>query len=216
MGRPPIGDAPMTPAERQRRARAVTKRPSVTVIAMTTAERTAILGVIRARERAALSDARKYHTVLIADFERKLTAIYRPGDHPVWKEAHAAAERVGQEAQAKVAATFRELGIPEDWAPEIYIGWSGRGENASDRRRVELRRIGLWEADKQLRAAEAAIKRAAVDALEGVIAGGLTSEAAHAMLASIPTPDQLMPPLEFEGVETIAAPDRNQRKIGDE
>jgi hypothetical protein len=207
MGRPPIGDAPMTPAERQRRTRAVTKQASVTQ-AMTSAERSSILVLIRARERVALADAREYSVTLIANFERKLATIYRPGDHPVWKEAHAAAKRAAHEAQAKIEATFRDLGIPEAWAPGVAVGWFERGENASVKRRVELRRVAHSEADKRLATAEAAIKKASVEAQERVIASGLSSEAAHAMLASLPTPQELLPELDFEAVERIAAPDR--------
>jgi hypothetical protein len=180
---------------------------------MTSAERQSILVLIRARERVAISDAREYQAVLMANFERKLAAIYKPSDHPVWAQAHAAAERAGEEAQAKVAATFRELGIPESWAPGIQVSWYGRGENISKSRRVELRRVALTEAEKRVRAAEAAIKKASVRAQERVIAAGLTTEAAQAMLESLPTPEQLMPELEVKGLEQIAAPDDAQRYI---
>ena len=206
MGRPPIGDAPMTPAERQRRARAVTKQAP----AMTSAERASILVLIRQRERVAIADAREYKMTLIANFERKLATIYKPSDHPVWKEAHAVATRAAREAQAKIEATFRDLGIPEAWAPGVGVGWYGRGENASRERRVELRRVAHSEADKRLARAEAAIKKASVEAQERVIASGLSSEAAHAMLASLPTPQELLPELDFEAVEKIASPDRTK------
>jgi hypothetical protein len=39
-------------------------------------------------------------------------------------------------------------------------------------------------------------------------------EAAHAMLESMATPDQLMSELEIKGVEQIAAPDDDARSIG--
>jgi hypothetical protein len=208
MGRRPIGDAPMTPAERQQRARAVTKQAS-TASVMTSAERSSILVLIRQRERVATADAREYK-VTLANFERKLATIYKPSDHPVWKEAHAAAKRAAQEAQAKITATFKELGIPEAWAPGVGVGWYGRGENALAARRAELRRVAHSEADKRLARAEAAIKKASVEAQERVIASGLSSEAAQAMLASLPTPQELLPELDFEAVEQIAAPDRTK------
>jgi NAD(P)H-dependent flavin oxidoreductase YrpB (nitropropane dioxygenase family) len=58
MGRKPIGDAPMTTAQRQRLARAVTKQDSVTV-PMTRTEQQDLLKAIRRREHVALADARE-------------------------------------------------------------------------------------------------------------------------------------------------------------
>jgi hypothetical protein len=211
MGRPPIGDRPMTPAERQRRVRAITKPASVTAVLMSRAEQHDLLMLIRARERVAISDAREHQATLLANFQRKLAARYRPEDHPVWKEAHAAATRAGAEAQAKMAATFRELGIPEEWAPKIAVEWYGRGENAMAARRAELQKVATSEAERRLRAAETAIKKASVEAQERIVAAGLTSEAARAMLAAMPTVEQLMPELEVDAIERIAAPDRRGR-----
>jgi hypothetical protein len=76
----------MTAAERKRRSRnAVTKPGFVTTppSPMTSGERQSILVVIRARERVAIADAREYQAVLMANFEQKLAAIYKPEDHPV-------------------------------------------------------------------------------------------------------------------------------------
>lgn len=192
--------------------RAVAKQDSAPPSAMTSAERSSILVLIRQRERVALADAREYKLTLIANFERKLATIYKPEDHPVWQEAHAAATHAVAEAQAKIQATFHELGIPEAWAPGLHIGWSGRGENAAAARRVELRRVAHSEADKRLARAEAAIKKASVEAQERVIVSGLSSEAAQVLLASLPQPQELLPELDFEAVEKIAAPDRTVRR----
>lgn len=203
MGRNPLNETPMTAAERQRRARAIAK-PTDTATAMTSAERNSLMVLIRARERVALSDAHEYSATLMANFERKLATIYKPDDHPVWKEAHDAARLVGDEAQARIAATFRDLGIPEAWAPNIHVGWSGRGENASAKRRAELRRVAVTEVERRLKTAEAAIKRASVETQTRIIASGLSSEAAQAMLAEMPTPQQLLPELSLEAVERLA------------
>jgi hypothetical protein len=157
---------------------------------MSRTEQHDLLLLLRARERVALSDAREYQATLLATFERKLAAIYKPKDHPVWQEAYAAAECACEEAQAKIAATFRALGIPEEWAPGISVGWYGRGENASSKRRTELHRVAASEAERRLRVAEAAIKKASVEAQGQIIKAGLTSEAARAMLEALPTPAQ--------------------------
>lgn len=210
MGRPPIGAAPMSPAERQKPARALTKQPATTAVMMSAGERRELLLIVRARERVALSDAKEYAVTLMAQFERKLATIYQPKDHPIWQEAHAAATKAAAEAQAKIVATFSALGIPEAWAPGLAVGWYGRGENVAAERRTELRRVAQSETERRLRRAEAAIKRAAVGAQENIMASGLTSEAAQAMLAALPTIDALMPELEVDTVEKLAAPDRTK------
>ena len=49
---------------------------------------------------------------MLADFERKLAAIYYPADHPAWKVAHEVAQAALTDARKRVAEAFRELGIP--------------------------------------------------------------------------------------------------------
>ena len=56
------------------------------------------------------------------------------------------------EASRRIADHSRELGIPPEFAPDVYMGWSGRGQNGSKERRAELRkvaqtRIAALEAD---------------------------------------------------------------------
>jgi hypothetical protein len=75
--------------------------------------------------------------------------------HPVWQQAHVAAKRATDEAQAKIAATF----ILKDWAPGLNVYWHGRGENASAQRRAELRKVAPTEAERRLRSAEAAMPK---------------------------------------------------------
>jgi hypothetical protein len=179
-----------------------------TALAMTSAERASLMVLARQREKVAIADAREYAATLLADFERKLATVYHPKDHPIWAKAHAEAKRVAAEAQAAMAVTFRELGVPEPWAPEINLGWYGRGENASAQRRTELRHVAQTETDRRLKAAEAAIKKASVEAQERILVAGLSSEAAHAMLATLPSPQQLLPALDLKGVEHLAAPSR--------
>ena len=215
MGRPPIGDAPMTAAERQRRVRAVT-RPvteqaavAVALPVMTGAERQTLLVVMRQREKVAMADAVEYEATLVANFERKLATIYKPSDHPVWAKAHAIAKQAESDACALMVATFKELGIPEAWAPRIGVDWYGRGENAVSKRRTELRHVAVTEAARRRKVAQSEIKRRSVEAQERVLVTGLTSGAAETLLVSLPSATELMPELELEAIEKIAAPDRS-------
>jgi hypothetical protein len=199
--------------------RAVTKplmeQPAFAVaLPLTSAERRDLLVIIRQREKVAMADAAEYKAVLIANFERKLATIYKPDDHPVWAQVHAMAKKTESEARAAMARTFRELGIPEAWAPSISLHWYGRGENAARERRVELRRVAASEAERRQKMAQAAIKRRSVEAQERVMATGLSSEAAKALLGSLPSAKELMPELELEAIEKIAAPDDEDRHYG--
>jgi len=82
-------------------------------------------------------------------------------------------------------------------------------------RRAELRRVAKTEVDRRLKTAQAAIKRASVETQERIVVSGLSSEAARAMLAAMPTPQQLLPELDMEAVERIA-PDRDRPSYDDD
>ena len=98
---------------------------------ITSAERASLLVLIRQRERVAKADVQERAAVMLADFERKLAAIYYPEDHPAWKAAHEAAKAAVADARERVAEVCRDLGIPKAFAPDLSAGWYGRGANAS-------------------------------------------------------------------------------------
>jgi hypothetical protein len=183
---------------------------------MTSAERNSllvlvlVLVLVRQGERVAKTDAAEYAATLLADFEAKLAAVYYPSDHPAWKTARKAADRAVAEANAAVAEVCRELGIPKAFAPGISAGWCSRGANASNERRSELRRVAKTEIEARVKRAQAAIARASVGAQERIIAAGLTSEAARALLAELPTPQQLLPNLDVGAIEPLAGPLRTR------
>lgn len=173
---------------------------------MTSSERQSLVALVRQRERVAKADAGEYAATLMADFEAKLAAVYYPSDHPAWKAAHEAADKAVADAQATIAAACRELGIPKAFAPGVRAGWYSRAENASSERRAELRRVAKTEIEARVKKAHAAITRSSVMAQERIITAGLTSEAARALLAEIPTPQQLLPALDVGAVERLAGP----------
>ena len=85
---------------------------------------------------------------------------------------------------------------------EISLGWYGRGENASAQRRTELRHVAQTETDRRLKAAEAAIKKASVEAQERILVAGLSSEACGARHArDLAEPQQLLPALDLIRIE---------------
>jgi hypothetical protein len=176
---------------------------------ITSAERSSLLVLIRQRERVAKADVSEYAATLMADFEKQLATIYQPEDHPVWENLHEAVNKAVADANIRIMEVCRELGIPKKFAPGIDALWYGRGENASKDRRAELRRVAATEVAARIKRAQAAIAKQSVEAQTRIISTGLTSEAAHALLAELPTPQQLLPPLEVKAIESLARPLRD-------
>ena len=182
---------------------------------MTSSERQSLLVLLRQRERVAKADAAEYAATLMADFEAKLAAVYAPEDHPIWAQMHEAVDKAVAEANVKIAEVCRELGVPKKFAPGIRAGWYGRGESAAKERRAELRRVATAEVAARIKRAQAAIARQSVEAQERIITAGLTSEAARALLAEMPTPQQLLPALDVKAIEQLAGPLRSREADAD-
>ncbi len=83
----------------------------------------------------------------MADFEKKISAIFSYDDDETWKAAYASAEQAVAEAKVVIAQRCRELRIPPEFAPDIDVAWYRRGENAVNQRRIELRRVAKTEID---------------------------------------------------------------------
>ena len=69
----------------------------------------------------------------------------------------------------------------------------GRGENASASRRAELRKLAAARLDQAAKAAKLEIDAKEVATATNLYPGGLTSDAAGSLLASMPDPRSLMP-----------------------
>ena len=199
MGRTPIGSKPMSPAERQRRYRQGAKSS-----AMTRAERTDLGALIRRREKLLKTAAKQRAAELMADFEKQISAIFSYDDDEIWKTAYASAKQAAENAKAEVAQRCRELGIPPEFAPDIELGWYGRGQNASKERRTELRRVAKTEIDALEARAKTEIERVSVEQQTALISDGLTSVAAQAFLEQMPTAETLMPVLDMEQIKVLS------------
>ncbi len=202
MGRKPIGSKPMTSAERQRRY-----RQGIGSNAMTRAERTDLGALIRRREKLLKTAAKQRALELIADFEKQISAVFSYDDDETWGKAYSAAEHAVNEAKAVVAQRCRELGIPAEFAPDLSLGWYGRGENAVNQRRTELRRVAKTKIDALEARAKTEIERVSVEQQTALISDGLTSEAAQAFLAQMPTAENLMPMIDIEQIKSLSGKD---------
>jgi hypothetical protein len=121
-----------------------------------------------------------------------------------------AANEVVEAAKRQIAERSRELGIPAAFRPEIGLNWWGRGENASRERRDELRKVAYTKIDELEKQAKLTIDRQTVEAQTRLLAEGLTSDEAHHWLESMPTAEQLMPPVSMAEIR------KQLRRGGDE
>ena len=175
---------------------------------MTKAERDELLRLVRAKARLAKAGIEQHQAALLADFEAKLAAVYKPADDPVWQQLNDAAEVVVRDANAKVAERCRDLGIPEEFMPGIACYWHGRGVNGSTQRRAELRRVAQTRLEAEAKRAKVAIDTWAVEAHTELVAGALESGEARRFFDAMPTLQTLMPALEVGDLEAEARPPR--------
>jgi hypothetical protein len=159
---------------------------------LTPAERKALEGVLKRREKEADESAEEVKAQRLAAFEEELAQIFSAED-----AAFADVTALAKEAIAKVADEVErrcdELGIRRDFRPSIGLAWSGRGANTFEDRRKELRKAAEARADADKLTAQKQIRRTFTDQLELLALGVLGSEEAQSFLEQAPRPEVLMP-----------------------
>lgn len=181
---------------------------------MTKAERRELATLARKRAKLLKAQTAERRAQVMADFEGQLASIYTPDDAAAMKRLHMVARAAVQKTSDELAARCRELGIPERFAPHIELSWYGRGENAIASRRNELRMVVRTRLDALEKQAKTQIEAACVETETRLIHDGLTSEAAQQFLASMPTPDQLMPSFDLSEIAGLL-PARTRQKFDD-
>jgi hypothetical protein len=174
---------------------------------MSKGEREELQRLVRQREKAFKSAAKQRSAELIADFKNQMGQEYSFDQDEVWEKAVKAVEREIAKAQAQIAARCQELGIPARFAPTVGMSWHHRGyDNSVDRRKAEL----LAMAKARIEAIEAKaiveIEMASVKAATEIASAGLSSDAARAFVAALPTVESLMPALSYAAVAGEAEP----------
>lgn len=155
----------------------------------------------RLRAKVARDGITAREAALLADVEERLSAVYK-FDHDAWADITRHAQQLVGEADNQIAQRCRDMGIREEFRPQLSLQWYGRGENASRERRSELRKAAQARIAAMGKDAKMAIDARAADVLTALIAGGLESAGAKAFLESIPTADQLMPRLTLSELES--------------
>lgn len=168
---------------------------------MTKGERNDLLKLVRARERVLKSAAEQRALEMLTEFETQISAMYSFDKDDTWREAMQRAKIAVDNAQRIVAERCAELGIPEEFAPEISVYWHSCGENAVASRRADLRRKAKAEIAALEQAARVEIDRMSINAQTDIIRAGLTSSDAKAFFDSLPTVDRLMPALDIKQIE---------------
>ena len=176
-------------------------RPKLSPDGMSSRERSDLAQLCRQRERLAKRGIEAHCAALKADFEKKLAAQYSFDQNETWKDAAHSALAAAEKAQKLIADECAKLGIPREFAPGLTVQWYHRGENASAKRRAELRHVADSKIESLAQDAKFAIEKRSLEVQTRLLAGGLHSEEAKAFLNSIPTAEQLMPALNFSDVD---------------
>lgn len=181
-------------------------------MSMTKGERDQLLQLVKKREKVMKTKAEERSLALLAQFDAESATIHHYDDDAVWAEAVEKAKAVIEEAQVTIAARCKELGIPTEFAPGLVINWHGRGHNEVASRRTELRRAAKSKIEAVQKEAVAKIEEMSLEAQTAIIRHGLESEAAKSFLETMPTLEQLMPPVSVIETQALMEAKRAERK----
>lgn len=170
--------------------------------------------IIKERAKVLRAHCAEQAAACMADFERKLAAEYSWESDEIWKAATEKAQDVVRDMQAKIAERCADLGIPRTFAPRIALSWENRGENASSRRRSELRRVAESAIDAMTKAAITKIEKQALDLRTQIVGMGLMSADAKMFLESLAPVEEAMRVLDFREVEKRLEKESQQRLEG--
>lgn len=170
---------------------------------MTKADRTELRGLVKLRVKLIKEEVDQRGASQLADMEAQLAAEYSD-DHPAWVEMMTQARADIAKVDAEIARRCQLMGLPEKFRPSARLSWSCRGENAMPGRRAELRRAGEARVDANVRAAKLKMEHWGVDQLTAIAKGALESEEAKAFLESMPSIEELMPPVDLPRLAVLS------------
>jgi hypothetical protein len=170
-------------------------------VRLTKAEKDNLLKLAKLDRDGAIADITRKITDAIDDFEMQLAAEYRFDQREVWADLmHTAKTRVN-ELDSMLAEDCRTLGIPDQFRPSISLGWHSRGENAFKQWREELRRATAWRLIAMGRHAIEQTKTGYRNVMTSILSATITSEEARALLAAMPTTEELVPKIDFSTIK---------------
>lgn len=179
---------------------------------MTKGEREELKRLARERARVAKHDAQARSADLKAMFEHHLAERFTYNSEETWSDAVEIAREECAEAQKKIGERCDELGIPTGMHPVVQFDWMSRGPYAVAAQQQNLRRAAHQRIAAQERSAIAEIDRAALEIQTNLVRAGLTSDTAIEFLSSMPSVNDLMPPVDLDALEQ--PPPRRPRELG--
>jgi hypothetical protein len=168
---------------------------------MTRQDRKDLIDVAKLRVRIAKAGVAAREEDLLAKVEEDLSAIYDPKD-AAWREIVDDAQARVNEANAQISAVCEERGIPQRFRPLLMTSWVGRGETMFKDRREELRKLAQARIKAAGSRAKVEIDMKGAEALTALVAATLETEEARQWLEKIPTPAELMPPVNVAELES--------------
>jgi hypothetical protein len=168
---------------------------------LSTRERNDLLQIARQRAHVARGLARQRAAQFMADFETQMATYYQALDDADWAAANQVAREALKEANARIAARSRELGIPKRFAPRLSEPYWHTGlDYMSKEEKSSLRKAAYAQIEAAQKRAIFQIDQRSVEVQERILVPGLTSPLAQELLASIPKVTELMPTLEIRKV----------------
>jgi|SRR5581483_10084627 len=158
--------------------------------------------IIKERVKVLEAHADEQAAKCMADFEKKVSAIYSYDQDEVWKEATERALEEIKRCQEKIDARCLKLGIPKDLSPRLVLSWEGRGQMKTASRREELRRVAKREVEAMKAAALTKIRRQSLDLRTQVVSMSLVTAEAALFLDSFAPVEEAMHSIDFSAIET--------------
>ena len=180
---------------------------------MTKGERDDLIRLIKQREKVAKTAAAQRSAAMLAEFERKISALHDFATNEVWQAAAEAAVEAANKANEEIEAESDRLGIPKEFQPKLSFHWQRRGESEYQLGRDELSKVAKAEIDALEKVARVQIETESVQAQTEVIANGLDSTAAIEFLNRLPAIESMTPTLDVSAIQQKLA-DRARKRGG--
>ena len=180
---------------------------------MTNADRGELLSLIRKREKVMRAAAVQRSADLLAEFDAQSAKIYHWDEDATWAKAKEEAEQAVADAEKVIAARCEALGIPREFAPGISFAWHGRGHNAVNSRRTELRRAAKSKIEALEAHAVAQIEKISLQSQTDLLTQGLETDSAKLFLNSMPNMQTLMPSVQVADMQALVDTASRKREL---
>lgn len=154
--------------------------------AMTKTERQELASLVRKNAKVQRAVAAERAAQLLNEFEQQLDRHYSYDEEEFWRQGYAEAQEAIDRLNAAITRRCDERGIPRDFRPHASCFWSERGRNAMRQERADMRRVAHAQIEAMQKRRLTEIARWETERETQLVAGALTSEAAHAFLAQMP------------------------------